>query len=196
MTVKKFQIVGYNFQIKTFLISLGYVEAPEETGERPDFVVIPGGADVSPNLYFKKKEVGTNVDQQDDYNEIMGIIGARILGIPQIGICKGFQLLHVSSGGTLVQHIEGHAGRPHKVYIKPGQPSMEVTSTHHQAVPREETSMYEEVFFSEDGITESIITPSRNWGGVQWHPEYIGASKECKEFFHNIIKKLTEKAAA
>ena len=95
------------------------------------------------------------------------------------------------SGGTLEQHINGHCNGPHNVIGKGGK-IFTATSTHHQCVNREEAFMYEDVLFAEDGTVEFVLSKVKNWGGVQWHPEYKSASEDCIEVFLELVKTLTE----
>lgn len=192
MTAKKFQLTSTNYMVERLLIKAGYKEVPEHSANLPDFIVAPGGADVNPRLYFEPKEAKTNFDSRKDMSEFSQIIAARLAGIPQVGICRGLQLLHVSTGGTLVQHIDGHTFEKHDVLIGPGE-FISVTSSHHQAVPRSEATQYEEVYHAVDGTVEAFVSPSRLLGGVQWHPEYATASQESIDFFIAIIEKLTSK---
>jgi gamma-glutamyl-gamma-aminobutyrate hydrolase PuuD len=193
---KTFMLSSSGYLVAEMLKEAGYTEVLETSGIKPDFLVIPGGSDVNPALYFAQKDARTTgVNNKNDIEEMVHILAARMAGVPQLGICRGMQLLHVSSGGSLVQHVEGHSWRAHEVYLGPGK-IISTTSSHHQAVPKEETKDYEEVYFSEDGVVEAIISPKHNWGGVQWHPEYktpkIG---DCRKFFIDMIETLTTKKA-
>lgn len=175
-----------------FLVKNGYVKLDKESFLKPDFLVFPGGADVSPELYFEVKESRTHSDKFRDLEECNQLMAARLYGIPCIGICRGIQFLHAMSGGTLTQHIEGHAGPKHNVITKDNTKIL-VTSSHHQCVAKKDWAMYEEVYYAEDGTIEAIYSEVYNWAGVQWHPEYRDASVECQKFFIDMIEKLTNK---
>lgn len=185
-------MASYDWGTKEFLIDKGYSALESSTVIKPDFVVFPGGADVSPSLYFSEVGARTFCDKNKDMEEITNLAAARLYGIPQVGICRGIQFLHVMSGGTLTQHIEGHSGVQHNVIVKGGG-VIQVTSSHHQCVAKDEHYMYEEVCFAEDGTVEAIFTPKHNWGAVQWHPEYKSAGPECQKFFIDMIEALTNK---
>ena len=189
-TKKTFILAGEDYGTSQWLITRGYVKLDKDSVMRPDFVVFTGGADVSPELYFEKKDLRTHCDKLRDLDDIYQLAAARLYGIPCVGICRGVQFLHVMSGGTLEQHIYNHAGPQHNVIGKNGA-VFPVTSSHHQCVDRFEYHMYEEVYFAEDGTVEAVVSPRHNWGGVQWHPEYPSAKEECQQFFVDIIETLT-----
>ena len=80
--------------------------------------------------------------------------GAQARALPVLGLCRGFQAINVFSGGTLLQHVDGHRGRagararrrPIRCGSRPGRgwhgsvPDqrgggvLEVNSYHHQGV--------------------------------------------------------------
>ncbi|WP_374195703.1 gamma-glutamyl-gamma-aminobutyrate hydrolase family protein, partial [Streptomyces sp. MBT53] len=104
-------------------------------------------------------------------------------GLPLLGICRGMQLLNVAVGGTLVQHIDGHAKTPgvfgrHPVKPVPGTlyatavpEETSVPTFHHQAVDRLGAGLVVSAW-AEDGTVEAVELPSADWVlGVQWHPE-------------------------
>jgi gamma-glutamyl-gamma-aminobutyrate hydrolase PuuD len=189
VTKKTFQLTTTSFAIADMLVRAGYAELKEDSFLAPDFIVVPGGSDVNPRLYFETRDPKTSFDSRKDLTEISAIMAARLSGIPQLGICRGLQLLHVSTGGTLIQHIEGHNHGQHEVLIGPGK-YLTVTSSHHQAVPRDESSQYEEVHHAVDGTVEAVFSESRLIAGVQWHPEYATASTDCRDFFLEYVEKL------
>jgi putative glutamine amidotransferase len=94
------------------------------------------------------------------------------------------QLLNVARGGTLIQHLEGHAGTPgvferHEVKPVPGTwlagivpAELSVPTHHHQAVDRLGAGLVA-CSFAADGTVEGIELPPEDGFvlGVQWHPE-------------------------
>ena len=104
--------------------------------------------------------------------------------MPVLGICRGMQLLNVALGGTLVQHLEGHAevvgvfgGHPVKpvpgsLYAGIVPEETTVPTYHHQAVDRLGAGLVPSAYAS-DGTVEAVELPvERGWVlGVQWHPE-------------------------
>ncbi|WP_329246328.1 gamma-glutamyl-gamma-aminobutyrate hydrolase family protein [Streptomyces sp. NBC_01478] len=162
-------------------------DAPEHaaaTVARLDGLVIAGGPDVEPVRYGAERDPRTGPPAlARDAWELALIEAALAAGIPLLGICRGMQLLNVAVGGTLVQHMDGHAETPgvfghHKVKPVPGTlyasavpEETSVPTFHHQSVDRLGTGLTVSAW-AEDGTPEAIELPSANWVlGVQWHPE-------------------------
>ncbi|MGV9884885.1 gamma-glutamyl-gamma-aminobutyrate hydrolase family protein [Streptomyces sp. NPDC003006] len=152
---------------------------------RLDGVVIAGGPDVEPARYGAEREERTGPPARErDTWELALIEAALATGTPLLGICRGMQLLNVALGGTLVQHMEGHAERvgvfgTHAVKPVPGtlyasiapDASTDVPTYHHQAVDRLGKDLAPSAHAA-DGTIEAIELPSPAWVlGVQWHPE-------------------------
>jgi len=104
-----------------------------------------------------------------------------------MGICRGFQLLNVAFGGSLVQDLpnasfhrsEALYGLTHTVtalrdsihYRYYGE-EFSVNSCHHQGVLRLGKSL-RATAFSPDGLVEAVEHESLPVFGVQWHPERL-----------------------
>lgn len=154
------------------------------TVARLDGVVIAGGPDVDPSRYGAERSprTGRPAPERDAW-ELALIEAALASGTPLLGICRGMQLLNVALGGTLVQHVDGHAeavgvfGR-HPVTPVPGTryagavpEETSVPTYHHQAVDRLGRGLVPSAYAA-DGTVEAIELPSADWVlGVQWHPE-------------------------
>ncbi|MCT7352534.1 gamma-glutamyl-gamma-aminobutyrate hydrolase family protein [Streptomyces sp. 15-116A] len=159
-------------------------ELAAETVARLDGLVIAGGPDVEPVHYGAEPEPRTGPPARArDAWELALIRAALDRGIPLLGVCRGMQLLNVALGGTLVQHIDGHAETPgvfgrHPVKPVPGTryasivpEETEVPTYHHQSVDRLGTNLLPSAH-AEDGTVEAVELPSGPWVlGVQWHPE-------------------------
>ncbi|MYR58260.1 gamma-glutamyl-gamma-aminobutyrate hydrolase family protein, partial [Streptomyces sp. SID625] len=79
--------------------------------ERLDGLVIAGGPDVEPVRYGAAPDPRTGPPARARDAWELALIGAALAaGVPLLGICRGMQLLNVALGGTLVQHLDGHAG--------------------------------------------------------------------------------------
>ncbi|MGW0205129.1 gamma-glutamyl-gamma-aminobutyrate hydrolase family protein [Streptomyces sp. NPDC003233] len=163
-------------------------DAPEraaETVARLDGLVIAGGPDVDPARYGAEREPRTGPPAlARDAWELALIEAALDAGTPVLGICRGMQLLNVALGGTLVQHLEGHAevvgvfgGHPVKpvpgsLYAGIVPEETTVPTYHHQAVDRLGAGLVPSAYAA-DGTVEAVELPAdRGWVlGVQWHPE-------------------------
>ncbi|MFJ7076587.1 gamma-glutamyl-gamma-aminobutyrate hydrolase family protein [Streptomyces sp. NPDC098781] len=157
--------------------------APEAVA-RLDGLVIAGGPDVEPARYGAERDPRTGPSARErDAWELALIDAALSADVPLLGICRGMQLLNVALGGTLVQHLEGHAevvgvfgGHP----VKPVPGSLygtlvpeetSVPTYHHQSVDRLGEGLVASAYAA-DGTVEAVELPSAGWVlGVQWHPE-------------------------
>ncbi|MFI1439871.1 gamma-glutamyl-gamma-aminobutyrate hydrolase family protein [Streptomyces fructofermentans] len=158
------------------------------TVARLDAVVIAGGPDVEPSRYGAVRDArcGPEARARDDW-ELALIEAALASGTPLLGICRGMQLLNVALGGTLVQHLDGHAGTvgvfgrhpvkpvPGSLYAELVPEEASVPAYHHQAVDRLGAGLVASAY-AEDGTVEAVELPAgAGWVlGVQWHPEMGG----------------------
>ncbi|MFJ2904883.1 gamma-glutamyl-gamma-aminobutyrate hydrolase family protein [Streptomyces sp. NPDC087212] len=163
-------------------------DAPERAASavaRLDGLVIAGGPDVEPARYGADRQPRTGPPAlARDAWELALIDAALAARVPLLGICRGMQLLNVALGGTLVQHIDGHAEVPgvfgrHLVRPVPGTryaaaapEETSVPTYHHQAVDRLGAGLIPSAHAA-DGTVEALELPaSQGWVlGVQWHPE-------------------------
>jgi len=104
--------------------------------DQPDVraLILWGGEDISPSLYghgLCAMTDATTEPSRRDRIELTMAKRAVELGIPMIGICRGAQFLCALSGGTLIQHVTGHAGRSHEIITNKGE-SYITNSVHHQ----------------------------------------------------------------
>ncbi|MET8978606.1 gamma-glutamyl-gamma-aminobutyrate hydrolase family protein [Streptomyces sp. NPDC004539] len=150
---------------------------------RLDALVVSGGPDVDPALYGAEPDPRTDSPARErDAWESALIEAALSAGVPLLGICRGMQLLNVTLGGTLVQHMDGHVKSPgvfgtHTVTPVPGTryaslvpEAADVPTYHHQAVDRLAPGLVASAH-AEDGTVEAVEL-SEGWVlGVQWHPE-------------------------
>ncbi|WNE99834.1 gamma-glutamyl-gamma-aminobutyrate hydrolase family protein [Streptomyces luomodiensis] len=153
---------------------------------RLDGLVVSGGPDVEPVRYGAAADPRTGPPARErDAWELALIDAALSAGVPLLGICRGHQLLNVSLGGTLLQHLDGHAGPPgvfghHEVTPVPGTRLAEilpapvsVPTFHHQSVAHLGKGLIPAAHATGDGTVEAVELPDAEAFtlGVQWHPE-------------------------
>jgi putative glutamine amidotransferase len=159
-----------------------------------DALFVSGGPDIDPFLYNKAptEHVGPTNLMTDTFQS--GLIReADIRQMPILTVCRGTQLMNVSRGGSLHQHIpedfpdspinhaqeEGGAFATHDVTIKEGskihraldRTETHVNSFHHQCCDRLGSNI-EAIAWAPDGVIEGIQATDRDFMlGVQWHSE-------------------------
>ena len=130
-----------------------------EAVRRLDAVILSGGGDLDPAGYGTPADPETTrVQPGRDRAELDLLAAALAAGLPVLAICRGLQILNVSRGGTLQQHLPdggGHSAGPgtfgsHPVRVAPGSrlgrllgpPDgggarwLDVPTAHHQAIDR------------------------------------------------------------
>jgi putative glutamine amidotransferase len=170
--------------------------------ERLDGLLLPGGADVDPVFYGEPMNGTVSPNPELDRLELDAARWAVQHELPMLGICRGQQVVNVALGGSLVQHMEGHAPEGardwlhHGFRVAPesqlaavlGGTSFEVNSHHHQAV-KELGEGLVAVAWADDGTIEGVERASDDgWLlAVQFHPEDLlpehEASKRLLEAF-------------
>ena len=159
-----------------------------------DGLLLPGGADLDPALYGEEPHPAVAVEAARDDLELAAWSAARERGVPIFGVCRGFQAINVFSGGTLLQHLEGHdspthAPEAHPLHLDPtsrlatilGETDpllrTEVNSYHHQAIRPDDLApglVVSAVAPHHDGeLVEALeAADPEDWLiGVQFHPE-------------------------
>lgn len=158
-----------------------------------DGLVLSGGGDVDPASYgaVPHPRTGGTSSVRDGAEETL-LRAALERDVPVLGVCRGMQVLNVTLGGTLVQHLpetvgsEDHRPAPGVfgetlVRLEPGSllngllgDEVEVACHHHQAVDVLAQSLVP-VGRSSDGTVEAVeLRGPRFAVGVQWHPEETG----------------------
>jgi gamma-glutamyl-gamma-aminobutyrate hydrolase PuuD len=195
----------------------GYVHALRRAGARPvllpppdpdeadavladfDAVVLAGGGDVDPSRYSAEAHPSMyGVDLDRDALELGLALAAARLALPTLAVCRGFQVVNVAFGGTLLQHLPdveglvphgspvGGTSARHDVKVAGGSRLEAVcgssirdcTSHHHQGVDRVGRGLVP-VAWTDDGLVEALeLEPESDseerpgfYIAVQWHPE-------------------------
>ncbi len=180
-------------------------------------LLLPGGGDVDPLIYGAPRHPRSRgVSRERDRLEMNLLREALKLDMPVLAICRGFQLLNVTLGGTLNQHLADNpeqmdhdrdmprAEPVHHVNLTDGciladmleTTELSVNSHHHQGLDRIADGV-EQIGWSTDGVLEAITVPRYRWVvGVQWHPEVMSPidAKQMRLFEEFVA--ATEKYAA
>ncbi len=171
--------------------------SPERIVQRLDGLVLPGGPDVDPARYNQERHEEAMVDEGRDEFEFQLFEAARAAGKPILGICRGLQVINVSLGGTLHQHLPAHAkfeqnpaDSAHGVRIEPSSAmgqllsdnlfdgELPVNSLHHQAVDQLGEGLRAVGWASDDDVIEAIENPDERIMAVQWHNEKLPTRSE------------------
>ena len=182
--------------------------------DRLDALVLTGGLDLDPALYGQEPHPETDAPRPDrDAWEEALLAAALERDVPVLGVCRGAQLLNVSLGGTLHQHLPDVVGdRRYQagggvfshvdVEVAPesrlrgllGEDAVVAQVYHHQAVDRVADGL-EVAARTADGTIEALELPGRRFAlGVQWHPEEDTA--DTRLFTGLVAAALAHRAAA
>jgi putative glutamine amidotransferase len=150
-------------------------------------LILSGGGDIDPAHYGQQSQFPLRkVQPERDCLELALAREALHRRLPTLGICRGFQVLVVAAGGTLLQHIAGHESSDpsfpasHRVRLDPdsrlarifGATELQVNTSHHQAAER--IGDLRPVAWSDDGLVEAVEQAGSDFViGVQWHPEQM-----------------------
>jgi putative glutamine amidotransferase len=183
--------------------------------EKLDGLLLPGGADVDPVFYGESMNGALTPNPELDRLELAAARWAVEHDLPMLGICRGQQVINVALGGSLVQHIEGHAPEGardwlhHGFHVEPssqlasvlGGTRFEVNSHHHQAV-KELGSGLVAVAWADDGTIEGVERASGDaWLlAVQFHPEdlvpnHAASNRLLEAFVHACRERASDKQA-
>ncbi len=189
----------------------GAGESAESILGEIDGLVLTGGPDVDPSHYGQPQNPHTRVSDSSrirDGLEIPLVQRALQQDKPVLAICRGMQVLNVALGGSLRQHIEGHAESPdgasayHPVSFTPESrlarlmgisEQAQTNSRHHQALDRIGRGLTV-VATSPEGIVEAVESAAHRWAfGVQCHPERVDeAPPEMQRLFSELVQTVTE----
>ena len=168
-----------------------------------DGLLITGGNfDIHPRFYGERPipELGILKPRRTEF-ELEMAASALKQDLPVLGICGGAQAINVALGGSLYQDIEtllpaagshqqsakkSTGGHPIRVKDNTqlqaivGQQTLEVNTTHHQAVKKLGRGLVVNAI-ADDGVIEGIeSTEHRFVLGVQWHPEVLAPRRSAQ----------------
>lgn len=188
-----------------------------EPGDRlPDDIAgvcFAGGPDLHPSRYGEVDREGRCGPIDEDRDELELSLARRAIAadLPTLGICRGFQLLNVAFGGSLVMHVDGHQVSgdeviEHVLDVAAGTKlarataagAVRVNSRHHQAVTRERLAPGLRATAFHDGLVEAFEADAHRWVvGVQWHPEREGEVDEAaRRIFHAFVAEASRSPIA
>jgi putative glutamine amidotransferase len=78
--------------------------------ETMDGLLLSGGGDLDPARYGQPNLGSRDIHPARDELEAIAWQAAARMDLPVLGICRGLQAINVFSGGSLLQHVDGHAG--------------------------------------------------------------------------------------
>jgi gamma-glutamyl-gamma-aminobutyrate hydrolase PuuD len=178
-----------------------------EHPEQFKLMVLTGGEDVNPALYGHKNKL-SHFNPRRDNRELQMFDQAQKYDIPIAGICRGMQMLCVLTGGTLFQHVNGHAIRGmHLIDGTTIKAPFDVTSLHHQmvnlnpsesevlawAMPRRSREYYgdggEQVAAPVCEVEAAYFKGIRAVA-VQYHPEMMYKDTAGYIYYRNIVEQL------
>ena len=116
-----------------------------------DGLLLSGGADLDPMRYGQPVDGSVGIEPDRDALEAEAWSAAIARSVPILGLCRGLQAINVFSGGSLLQHVEGHVGAAwghgpaatHPLRVEPGTAlaswvaagePLVVNSYHHQGI--------------------------------------------------------------
>lgn len=167
-------------------------ENPDALLDRVDALILAGGADVDAASYGARPHPETKGSRPERDRFELGLTHRALeRDMPVLGICRGMQMLNVSCGGTLVQHLPDVVGHPdhrhtpgtfgdHEVRLEPGSLAaraagaerLTVKSHHHQGVDEVGEGLTVTGWAEPDGVVEALELTDRRFAlGVLWHPE-------------------------
>ena len=181
--------------------------------QRLDGILFSGGGDIEPQRYRAESHPSLiYVDPDRDSVEFFLLENTLQIRLPFLAICRGIQVLNVSLGGTLYIDVPSqipdalkHNFNPgeipldylaHEVQVERGSrlneivgiSTVEVNSTHHQAI-KDLAPGLRPVAYAPDGLIEAVELNGYGFGlGLQWHPERLVAQAPMLALFRAFVE--------
>ncbi len=183
-----------------------------------DGLLLSGGTDIHPSRYGQSVHGSREIESDRDELEATAWAVARSRQVPVLGICRGLQAINVFSGGSILQHVEGHAGPTwstgpavtHPLRLVPGTrlaallgdvDTLEVNAYHHQGIREPDLAPGLRPAAWADSAAGPLVeglegTDERFVIGVQCHPERTESTPEVFErLFAAFVGAATSRAA-
>lgn len=164
-----------------------YLDYAQFRAESYDGLLLPGGGDINPGRYGQENRGSIMIMDELDELQFSMLDDFVKHSKPVLGICRGYQVINVYFGGTMIQHLPTafrHAralDEPDKVHrcvagadswlAKLYGTEFPHNSAHHQAVDRLGEGLVIDSRCAEDGTVEALHHDALPIYGVQWHPE-------------------------
>lgn len=184
-----------------------------------DGLILSGGGDIDPATYTDENHAEVYwVDQERDEAEFALADAALAADLPMFCICRGFQILNVKLGGSLLTHIPAvmpeaidHRQPPdqpygpiqHEIRVEGNSwladimqsDTVTTASWHHQAIDRLGDGL-KVVATAEDGIIEAVEMNDKPVIAVQWHPELTAANDPTQQaLFDELVKRARQQSS-
>lgn len=164
-------------------------------------VLLAGGGDIDPARYNEEPTTDElyGIDLLQDENDFGIAEYALANGLPTLAICRGFQVVNVLRGGSLVQDmVNNHRNHIRQISVDKdteglglSKPTMEASCFHHQAVKVLGQGL-DVIATAPEGHVEAFKIEAKAWAyGVQWHPE-DNSTTDKQQF--EIFKKFVAEA--
>ncbi len=164
-----------------------YLDYSEFRVKAYDGLLIPGGWDINPCRYGEENRGSIMIMDALDELQFSMLDDFVTVGKPVLGICRGFQIINVYFGGTMIQHLStafrhfrklDEPDKAHGCIAAEGSWLAKLygtkfthNSAHHQAVDRLGEGLVIDSRCDKDGTVEALHHTSLPIYAVQWHPE-------------------------
>jgi gamma-glutamyl-gamma-aminobutyrate hydrolase PuuD len=153
----------------------------------PSLIVLTGGNDVF------------GVDNSEDSYEVRDSIEKQLIlsnpNTPILGVCRGFQLVNMTLGGSIVQS-EGHISKFHELHFEEKSNQGSIlnfkTNSFHKWVISDQnlSSDLESIAKANDGTVECAKHRTKPWLLTMWHPERTNPGEFQRDWVIEYLRSL------